>query len=158
MIVDLMLIPQYLQYLLVTCNNHQTLLNFYHPLTVLIFCCFLCKSSFDSFASYFFNYFCATAKPVPYCVSIDVNLASVPASPSYILFISTSPNACSTLSSISVSKYKSDNDATNSAVPLTAVPKPVVTPTANCPGTDLYYLSCFITGFVFSVAASYALT
>ena len=25
--------------------------------------------------------FCATAKPVPYCVSSDVNLASVPASP-----------------------------------------------------------------------------
>ena len=50
--------------------------------------------------------------------------------------ISTSPNACSTLSNISVSKYKSDNDATKSAVPLTAVPKPIVTPTANCPGID----------------------
>ena len=56
----------------------------------------------------FLTIFCATAKPVPYCVSIDVNLANVPASPSYILFISTSPKACSTLSNISVSKYKSD--------------------------------------------------
>jgi len=84
----------------------------------------------------FLTIFCATAKPVPYCVSMDVNLASVPASPSYILFISTSPNALSTLSSISVSKYKSDNDATNSDVPLTAVPNPMDTPVASCPGTD----------------------
>ena len=77
---------------------------------------------------------------MPYCVSIDVNLASVPASPSYILLMSTSPNACSTLSNISVSKYKSDSDATSSAVPLTAVPKPVETPTANCPGTDSFII------------------
>ena len=81
----------------------------------------------------FLTIFCATAKPVPYCVSRDVNLASVPASPSYILFISTSPKACSTLSNISVSKYKSDNDANNSAVPLIAVPNPIVGPVASCP-------------------------
>ena len=30
----------------------------------------------------FLTIFCAMAKPVPYCVSNDVNLASVPASPS----------------------------------------------------------------------------
>ena len=85
----------------------------------------------------FLTIFCATAKPVPYCVSIDVNLASVPASPSYILLISTSPKACSTLSNISVSKYKSDSDAINSAVPLTVVPKPVLTLPANCPAWTL---------------------
>ena len=59
----------------------------------------------------------------------------MPASPSYILFISTSPNALSTLSNISVSRYKSDNDAISSAVPLTAEPKPIVGPVAICPGT-----------------------
>ena len=62
----------------------------------------------------------------------------MPASPSYILLISTSPNARSTLSNTSVSKYKSDNDATSSAVPLIAVPKPVETPTTNCPGIDSF--------------------
>ena len=45
--------------------------------------------------------------------------------------MSTSPKALSTLSNISVSRYKSDKDATSSAVPFIAVPNPVVTPTAT---------------------------
>jgi hypothetical protein len=57
-----------------------------------------------AFPAIFLVIFDARPKPVPYCVSIDVNLASVPASPVYILLISTSSKAFSTLSKISVSK------------------------------------------------------
>ena len=76
-----------------------------------------------------FAIFCATAKPVPYCVNSDVNFVTPPALSPYISSRSISGNAFCTLSNVSVSKYKSDNADMVSAVPLTAVYKPVLGPT-----------------------------